>query len=619
MPSSLHSPEVIQALASATVSATVTISAPDFEQPRQITKPFPSPVDWRDHWIYFLMIDRFNNPESFPVSDWDREAGDRQGGTFEGVRQQLPYLQDLGAGALWLTPVLKNRPAPPQGSHHGYGIMDFLEVDPRFGTTPEQAEAELIRLIDETHARGMHVILDVVINHAGDVFGYDVDGEVWDGAPWKSPPYQIYWRDENGQPRRDWSELPEDLPRDAGIWPQELQRNEWMRRQGKGGPLQGDFETLKEFKTEYTDRYHDKPVWNLLIEAYQYVIAKYDFDGFRIDTLRHVEHEFARTFCNAIREFALSIGKKNFFLFGESKSSDEGLLARYVGRFTSEEEGRLGADAALDFPLQWSLGPVAKASEPPTAVEDVFNVRKQVHRDLRLLSTHGEASRFFVTFLDNHDDHHRFLHPRDGQDYTDQLTMAVTCLFCLQGIPCLYYGTEQGLKGVQELYQPHPPNGKPEHVREALWGKPSAFDQSHPIYQQIRAIARLRDTEPALRYGRQYFRPVSGNNHDFGPSVERGGVLAVSRILNNREVLVVANTSVSHSFSGWVMIDSRLNRDDVLFEVAYSNKGTTGEGHPVSGPVTFHHRSGGATSGWARRVFIRLAPMEAQILVAMGS
>lgn len=71
-------------------------------------KMTPSPEDWRDQWIYFLMVDRFNNPSSPPKSVYDAKFGGFQGGTIEGIRQQLQYLKELGVGAIWLTPVLKN-------------------------------------------------------------------------------------------------------------------------------------------------------------------------------------------------------------------------------------------------------------------------------------------------------------------------------------------------------------------------------------------------------------------------------------------------------------------------------------------------------------------------------
>src|SRR5215207_1950179 len=74
-----------------------------------VPRPFPSPQDWRDLWIYFLLVDRFNNPTAAPRQlPWDGVYGGFQGGTLQGVQAQLDYLQQLGVGALWLSPVLKN-------------------------------------------------------------------------------------------------------------------------------------------------------------------------------------------------------------------------------------------------------------------------------------------------------------------------------------------------------------------------------------------------------------------------------------------------------------------------------------------------------------------------------
>ena len=594
-------------------------------RPVFIPKPFPSPVDWRDHPIYFLLVDRFNNPSASPASDWDRGASYHQGGTFEGVREKLGYIKDLGAGAIWLSPVLKNVQFKAEYSYAGYSILDFSEVDPRFGTSPELAEKELISLIDEAHARRLYVIFDIVINHAGNLFAYDVDGEVKDFADWYKKEdedeegyYRIFWRDKDGNARLEWTELPEDLGRDEGVWPEDFQENIWFRRKGNEPDVnstKGDFGSLKEFNTELAGESPygaAKPVWDILIRAYQYLIAKFDVDGFRIDTFKHVERDFALSFSNAIREFAESIGKKNFFIFGEANTQDQEILAQYTGRFTSEEDGMIGADAVIDFPLKEALVNAAKGFVPPIVVKEVFDVRKNVYRNLSVMSSHGEASRFFVTALDMHDQHSRFLYPKDGGDYLNQLTLAMGCLFCLQGIPCVYYGTEQGLKGTQELYEDHSVRMF-EHVREALWGKPNAFNQNNETYKQIRSIARLREGEPALRYGRQYFREVSGNGEDFGFSKENGGVIAFSRILNAREVLVVANTNIRDSFVGWVIADNRVNDYETEFRMVYSNFNKQGVSSVVPKEVIFHKNGFQTSKGPATIFRLNLSPMEIQV------
>src|SRR6185369_7550736 len=96
----------------------------------------------------------------------------------------------------------------------------------------------------------------------------------------------------------------------------------------------GDFESLKEFVTGLEDG-QVFPVRNALILAYQYAIARYDVDGFRIDTLKYIERSFAQIFGNAMREYALSIGKKNFFSFGEV-FDDEERIDEFIGRNTQD-------------------------------------------------------------------------------------------------------------------------------------------------------------------------------------------------------------------------------------------------------------------------------------------
>src|SRR5205809_4832689 len=119
-------------------------------KPVTIPSPFPSPAEWRDQWIYFVMTDRFNSLNK-PKSQWDQKFNFRQGGTFNGVRQQLGYLQNLGVRAIWLSPVLKNsRPVEFEFVYPGYNTQDFLNLDERFASdgTRATAEQELVALVD---------------------------------------------------------------------------------------------------------------------------------------------------------------------------------------------------------------------------------------------------------------------------------------------------------------------------------------------------------------------------------------------------------------------------------------------------------------------------------------
>jgi glycosidase len=570
----------------------------------EVRCPFPSPEDWRDCWIYFVLVDRFNNPDAPPRITWDQPFGGFQGGTLEGVRRRLDYLQRLGVGAIWLSPVLQNCQTQ-DGSYHGYGIQHFLTVDPRFASDKSDPDGELRRLVDEAHARGIYVIMDIVLNHAGDVFAYvQDDGSEASSAPWRDAGYPVRWRGADGRPLADWSDAPRDsdprLGPLAAVWPDELRSNAAFRRKGKGGEAGGDFESLKEFVTTRPE------VRSALIRCYEHAVAKWDVDGFRIDTLKYIEPDFALVFGNAIREFALEIGKQNFFTFGEVYD-DEHKIAKFVGRRTNDQGDMVGVDAALDFPLFYRLPSVAKGLIPPTEIAAVYDLRRRVEEGV--VSSHGEAGRFFVTFLDNHDQHSRFRYIDAAQPgrYDGQVAAALACLFSLQGIPCVYYGTEQGLSG----------SGSADlAVREALWGRSGAFDETDPFYLTLRDIARVRAGNAALRYGRQYFRPVSGDRKTFGFSSFAPGVLAFARILNESETVIVANTDAASGLEVSVLVDATLNPAGATFTTLYSSVATKGicTVEQIPNAAVLENR---VSYGAIHSVRVRLAPGEARILARL--
>ena len=156
-------------------------------------------------------------------------------------------------------------------------------------------------------------------------------------------------------------------------------------------------------------------------------------------------------------------------------------------------------------------------------------------------------------------------------------------------------------------------------VREALWGKPGAFDANSPFYRALQGLTQVRNRTPALRYGRQYFRPISGNRQEFGVSRFPQGVLAFSRILNEEEVVVLANTQTGGpGWSGYVLVDWNLNPEGAAFQVLFSNKGA-GE---VQGPepaetahgALVHEVDGDTSRGSVRVIKVHLKPMEFQVL-----
>jgi glycosidase len=329
--------------------------------------------------------------------------------------------------------------------------------------------------------------------------------------------------------------------------------------------INGDFFSMKELNISHPD------VMNALVSAYKYWIAVADVDGYRIDTLRNVEPNFCATFCNSIREYATRIGKHNFFLMGEVVGDDT-LLRKYVGDNTPPDNERVRyplLDAVLDFPLYAELDEIIKGQKAPAPLwKRYYDVRKY-YRSFAL------AGRYYVTFVDNHDQTsrpwRRFMHNAGGDPRL--AVMAVGFILTGLGIPCIYSGTEQGFDGGGD---------SDVYIREAMFGGNwGAFDTTgahffndrHPIYQGIARVARVREAEPALRYGRQYFRDISGDGEHFGTPTTGKTTLAFSRVLDTDEILVAFNVDTEPR-EDWVLVDPMLSPSATPMRDVLSGGGT---------------------------------------------
>jgi len=168
---------LLAAAALAASIATPSLAVPA-AAPAAVTDRLP-----QDEVIYFVLPDRFANGD--PSNDTGGLTGGRlvtgfdptdkgfyHGGDLKGLIEKLPYIQALGATAIWVGPIFKNKPVqgPPgheSAGYHGYWITDFTQVDPHFGTN-----ADFKALVDAAHARGMKVYMDIVVNHTADVIQY---------------------------------------------------------------------------------------------------------------------------------------------------------------------------------------------------------------------------------------------------------------------------------------------------------------------------------------------------------------------------------------------------------------------------------------------------------------
>lgn len=569
------------------------------ELPRR-QRSYASPADWRDEIIYFLLPDRFSDgqeqtrplldpanrqaarPAGFQWNNWAESGGARwQGGTIAGVTSKLSYLAELGVTAVWLGPVFKQR--APDDSYHGYAIQDFLDVDPRLGT-----RADLVNLVSAAHAAGLRVILDVIFNHTGNNWVYEGDIDKPAYRPWPGFYARGRWRTRTGV--GDVIAGPDD-----GVWPSELQHENLYTRAGEGSLSTGSFEDPHaEFRrTDFAGlrdvNFDGSSALDDLARCYKYWIALTDCDGFRIDTLKHIDADTGRNFCGAIKEFAANLGKADFFLVGEV-AGDDYSAERYREVFGTNLNATLDIGSSRRL-----LHAVAKGLAAPGAY---FDFVRAWNDDL---GSHRNAGRSHVSILDDHD-HVSGEKVRFSSDAASdhQVVAGVAIQLFSLGIPCVYYGTEQAFAGPEkserDRYLPdyNAGNSPPDkYLREAMFGPrhprksgiagiggtadaldltmlgfgpfgtsgAHAFNPRAPAFVRIASLARVRQRFPVLRYGRLYQRSISLFG---GPFVESaaGELIAWSRILDDEEALCVVNGNGREARGADVLIDASLNAAD---------------------------------------------------------
>ncbi len=513
--------------------------------------------------IYFLLPDRFDNGD--PTNDRGGLTGDRlatgfdpahkgffHGGDLAGLTARLDYIQALGATAIWIGPVFRNKPVQgPRGQesagYHGYWITDFTRVDPHFGT-----DAEFKMLVDAAHARGMKVYMDIIANHTADVIRYRECAS--EDCPYRSrADYPYRRRGGAGGPainhgftgenfaaltddRHAYTPLVDPTERTVKV-PGWLNDPGYYHNRGDStfageSSTMGDFSGLDDLMTE-----HPRVVAGM-IEIFGGWIERYGIDGFRIDTARHVDAAFWATFVPAMLDRAKARGIPNFHIFGEVAlhSLDPGALAKHT------RVDRL--PAVLDFAFRQAVLDTVAGTRGTSAFETVFDGDSLYERG-------SDTAATLPTFISNHDDG-RFAFfirrglPSAGDDEVLRRTMlGHAMMLTLRGVPTIYSGDEQGFTG----------DGRDQDAREDMFASRVAsyndnrllgtagttatarFGRENPLFRQIATLARLRTATPALTRGRQTLRAHG----------DKPGLLAVSRFdpMTGREVLLAFNTSTT--------------------------------------------------------------------------
>lgn len=519
--------------------------------------------EWREEFIYFLMVDRFHDDQvRSPILQPGRATGipasdGFHGGKIKGITQNLDYIASLGCTAIWLSPVFENN----AGAYHGYNICNYLNIDPKFGT-----KQDLIDLVSAAHSLQkngqpwpIRIILDVVINHSGDNWAYPRD-------------FPYFYSNDQQFPFGFWRRGDRPLPL-------ELRNQDWYHRRGQirnydGYPEveHGDISTLKDYAND--DDAIGSAVINALIKAHCYWIREADLDGFRVDAVKHMGALASSRFCSNVREYAYSLGKRGFFLFGEVASPDDDIYNRYIGQNTSVDDSGtvfFGLNSVLDFRLAEGVygdennAPLRDVLKGFKGPQTLFN-RLEAQRQRAL--NRGEIGRYLVTFVDNHDSFWQGSGRFANGASDDQVIAAIGFLLCALGTACIYYGTEQGFSG----------HGGDNEMREAMFDNSAAganlLNSDCRIYREIAKIAAVMRTNQPLRFGRMYYRQISGDGQTFGFPYGSTYTLAFSRVLYGQEILAAYNVS-GQARNDCVIVDSTLHSDGSTMRFLYGGSGTT--------------------------------------------
>lgn len=424
-------------------------------------------------FIYSAMIDRFANGD--PANDKFADLRDtnldranpffRHGGDLAGVAQHLPYIKELGATAVWLTPVtennqpLTNESGTMRASYHGFGFTDQYNVDRRFG-----GNAAYKRYVQQAHAAGLKVVQDAVYNHVGNTHWIlqDLPMKSW-LHQWPTYTNTTY----KYQPITDPHAAPSDRRVTLDGW----------------------------FVPFLPDLNQQNPyVANYLIENALWNVENFGIDAYRIDTYMYNDQPFMNR-CNA----ALLAEYPRLHIFGESAVNNVVDQAYYTRNkidfpFKSNQPG------GLDFVLE---GAMLDGLRRGASAEPLYQALAQD-------AVYQNPSKL-VTFLDNFD-HDRYLSVI-GEDF-DKYKMGLTWLLTTRGIPCLYYGTEILMKNFKnpsdaEVRRDFPGGFAGDSVNK--FTAAGRTPRENEAFGFVRTLATYRRDHPALHSGRlMQYLPENG-------------------------------------------------------------------------------------------------------------
>lgn len=350
--------------------------------------------------IYLIMPDRFangdasndNTPATTETADRGAFFG-RHGGDIKGISDHLDYISELGATAIWNTPLLEDN--EPDASYHGYACTDYYHIDSRFGTNEDYRD-----LVAKGHGMGIKMIMDIVTNHCGD---------------------KHWWMKD--LPFRDWIHQ----------WPEYTHSNCAFSMQNDPYAAEIDKENMVNgwFDTSMADMNLDNPYLLQYFKQWAvWWIEWADLDGLRVDTYPYNEKYPMSEWCKAVRNEYPSIN-----IVGEVWTNNVPQLAYWQADNPNRDGFNSNLPSIMDFPLQTALCEGVSYNGKVSWDEGMVKIYDAVANDL-----YYQDMSHMMIFTANHDTD-RIADVLGADPRRQEIALAL--ISTLRGIPQIFAGDEQ--------------------------------------------------------------------------------------------------------------------------------------------------------------------------------
>ncbi|HOK40119.1 MAG TPA: alpha-amylase family glycosyl hydrolase [bacterium] len=445
--------------------------------------------NWKDAILYFAFTDRFYNYENnfdYKVKGDISDKVNFHGGNFKGITKKIQdgYFSDLGVSAIWISPVFENPRDTVFAGYHGYWPIDSYKIAQNFGTLDDLKE-----LVSEAHKKNIRIIVDYVAKH---IFK--------DNPLYKEHPEYFGTLD-----------LP-DGRKNIGLF-DEFPLSTWF----------GDY--LPAFNFQNPDAV------NFLVNNALWLIKETNIDGFRLDAVKHIEHNLFKELRKRIKYEIELPQKKVFYMVGESMTSREKIM-EYVKFY--EMNGQ------FDFPLYWDIRKFFAAD-----LGSFYDINNNLKEAFKVYGSEALMS----TMLGNHD-FSRFMAYADNKfkpDSVDEqeygwkhnvvvddpanykkLKLAFSFLMTIPGVPLIYYGDEFGMTGAHD-----PDNRRVMRFDDEL------TEHEKDVLNYVKKINSIRNKFSAFRYGD--FIPLYIENELFAyclSNFDKKAIVVLSRHKEGNEIKI---------------------------------------------------------------------------------